>query len=303
MTGYLDFYIATQEDFEDIFKLLDMVAWGETREDITRIMRNSNHKYISVIDKETAEMVGITLAASFGQIGIIGHVIVKPEYRGMGIGQELMKEAMKILQFQGCTTIKLDAVKLAKTLYKRVGFVFEMNSLRYKINIEKPSDLDNLIAKTKKYDQKFPVSNCKEDDLAVILEADKVFFGGNREDFLSPLFEEHPDFTFITRDKDNSLTGYLFGTFQNKVLKLRAGIADSFESTMDLIRAALVTAKTKGDIQTIGLGILENSKSGIKILKELGFKQTSYSLRMYYGEKTSATTNPLIFAIGDPAKG
>ena len=65
----------------------------------------------------------------------------------------------------------------------------------------------------------------------------------------------------------------------------------------------IIAAKTKDEIQTIALGILENSTWGIKALKELGFEQTSYSLRMYYGVKTPATTNPVIFAIGDPAKG
>jgi len=303
MVENLDFYIATREDFEDVYKLIDLTGWGESRDDIKRALVNPSNKYITIINNETAEMIGITLAASFGQIGVIGHVIVKPNYRDMGIGQELMNEAMKILQFQGCKTIKLDAVEEAKTLYERVGFIFELNSLRYKINIDGPTYLDDLIAKTKKYEQKFPVFNCKEDDLAQIFEADKELFGGNRQDFLFSLFEDFPDFSFITRDKDDFLAGYLFGTFQNGVLKLRAGIADSFETTMDLIRAALITAKTKGENQTIALGILENSKWGIKALKELGFEQTSYSLRMYYGVKTPATTNPVIFAIGDPAKG
>ncbi|MCG3252946.1 MAG: GNAT family N-acetyltransferase [Candidatus Heimdallarchaeota archaeon] len=303
MTGNLDFYIATLEDFEDIYKLIDLTGWGEARDDIKRTMLNPNSTYITVIDNETAEMIGITLAVSFGQIGVIGHVIVNPNFRGMGIGQELMNEAMRILEFQGCKTIKLDAVEKAKTLYERVGFVFELNSLRYKITIENPSNLNDLITKTKKYEQKFPVINCKEDDLVQIIEADKEFFGGNRENLLFPLFEDFPEFSFITRDKDDSLAGYLFGTFQNGVLKLRIGIADSFESTMDLLRAALEAVKTKEEVQTIALGILENSIWGIKVLKELGFEQTSYSLRMYYGVKTPATTNPEIFAIGDPAKG
>jgi len=303
MTGNLDFYITTQEDFEDIYKLIDLTGWDEARDDIKRTMLNPNSTYIAVIDNETAEMIGITLAVSFGHIGVIGHVIVNPNFRGMGIGQELMNEAIRILEFQGCKTIKLDAVEKAKTLYERVGFVFELNSLRYKINIENPSNLNDLITKTKKFEQKFSVFNCKEDDLVQIIEADKEFFGGNREKLLFPLFEDFPEFSFITRDKDDSLVGYLFGTLQNGVLKLRAGVADSFETTMDLLRAALEAAKTKEEVQTIALGILENSIWGIKALKELGFEQTSCSLRMYYGVKTPATTNPVIFAIGDPAKG
>ena len=303
MSEHLDFYITTRDDFEDIYNIIDFTGWGEARNDIKRTMQNPNNTYIAVIDNETAALIGITFAASFGSIGVIGHVIVKPNYRGMGIGEELMNEAMRILEFQGCKTIKLDAVEKAKTLYERVGFIFELNSLRYKINIEKPSNLDELITKTKKYDQKFPVLNCKEEDLVQIIDADKEFFGGNRESFLFPLFEDFPELSFITRDKDDFLAGYLFGTFQNGVLKLRAGIANSFDTTMDLLRAALKTAKSKGEVQTIALGILENSKWGIKVLEELRFVQTSYSLRMFYGVKTPATTNPVIFAIGDPAKG
>ncbi|MHA1156732.1 MAG: hypothetical protein ACTSQK_11550, partial [Candidatus Heimdallarchaeota archaeon] len=57
------------------------------------------------------------------------------------------------------------------------------------------------------------------------------------------------------------------------------------------------------EIEGVSIGLLENTKWGIKAMDALGFNKTSYSLRMYSGDKTEGTINPAYFAIGHPAKG
>lgn len=303
MIENLDFYKANLDDLISIFKIIEITGWGETIQDIERVLRNPNNKYITVVDRVTGEMVGITLAVSNGTIGFIGHVVVLPEFRGMGIGEELMIEAINHLQFCGCKTIKLDAVDKAKTLYERVGFSFELNSLRYQYEITKTNTLEKLILNLNIYDQEFPVFNAKEDELADIFNADKEYFGADREALLQAFFNEYPELTFIIKNTNDFLAGYSFGSYQNGILKIRASISDSINTTVNLITAAISVLKDDKKLKSIKIGILENSKFGIQTLEELGFIKTSFSLRMYWGEKTSATTHPAIFAIGDPAKG
>ncbi|NHK30517.1 MAG: GNAT family N-acetyltransferase [Asgard group archaeon] len=303
MIENLDFYIANLDDLVSIFKIIDITGWGETIQDIENVLKNPNNTYVTVVDRISGEMVGITLAVSYGTIGFIGHVIVLPKYRGMGIGKELMIEAINHLQFSGCKTIKLDAVDKALSLYERVGFIFELNSLRYQYEITETNTLEKLILQLKLYDHEFAVFNTKEDDLVDIFNADKKFFGADREVLLQTFFDEYPELAFIIKDANDLLVGYSFGSYQNGILKIRSSISDSVNTTANLILAAISSLKADKNLKSIKIGILENNKYGLQTLEELGFIKTSFSLRMYWGEKTSATTHPGIFAIGDPAKG
>ncbi|NHJ40007.1 MAG: GNAT family N-acetyltransferase [Asgard group archaeon] len=303
MINNLDFYKANLNDLNNIFKIIDITGWGETIQDIQRVLKNPYNKYITVVDRESGEMIGITLAVSYGTTGFIGHVVVLPEYRGMGIGKELMIEAINHLKFNGCKTIKLDAVDKARSLYERVGFRFELNSLRYQFEITQTKTLDNLINKLNEYKLDFPVLEANDNDLEEILIADKEFFGANREALLISFFNDYPELTFIAKDMNNKLVGYCFGQYQNGILKIRIGIGDSIKTIVNLIKEAIITLKDKKAINFVKIGLLENSNFKPNILEDLGFIKTSFSLRMFWGEKTSSTTNPAIFAIGDPAKG
>ncbi|HUU77593.1 MAG TPA: GNAT family N-acetyltransferase [candidate division Zixibacteria bacterium] len=302
MIERLDFSYGTMDDFSSIFKLLEITGWGETEDDIRRVINNPDNKYILLCTPE-GEAIAVTLAVKNGTLGFIGHVIVMPKFRGMGIGQEIMIEAINYLEHNGCKTIKLDAVKEAQTLYERVGFQFELNSLRFKLDLSTEEKITSYKNKRKEFNQIYPVHNIKEDDLSQVFELDSEIFECNRDNLLFSLFEEFPEYSFITRDTKDFLVGYSFGIYKNNILIIRAGVSDSIETTVNLIDAAITTAQSMNKVDFISIGIPENSKWVVDVVKKLGFEQTSYSLRMYRGEKTTATINPAIFAIGDPAKG
>ena len=42
----LDFSQGTEKDFNDIFKIIDSVGWGETKEDIIRALKNPDNEYV-----------------------------------------------------------------------------------------------------------------------------------------------------------------------------------------------------------------------------------------------------------------
>lgn len=303
MTGNIEFFTGTMDDLEEIFEIIDLTGWGERVEDIRSVIRNPDNHYITAIDAESNQMIGIILAVRNGEFGYIAHVIVRPEYRKMGIGQELMNEGMAYLKDHGCLTVKLDAVPNAITLYERVGFKPELKSWRLLLDISSDSLYETYQKKREKLGKKLQVFKTKECDLAQVLENDLEIFGANRRNLLMTYFELYPDYAFLTRDKDDNITGYLFGLYKNGCLTLKAGVCDSKETCASLIDTAIITVKEKESVQSIYLGTVENSRFGLEVLDALGFKQTKYSLRMYYGKKAETANNPAIFAIGDPAKG
>lgn len=302
MSERLDFVYGERDDYKDIFRIAETPGWGETLNDIQRYLRNPHHKYILLVNPEGV-VIAVTLTVAYGEVGFIGHVIVVPEMQGMGIGQEIMIEATNYLLHNGCKTIKLDAVQKAQKLYERVGYVFELNSLRFYLDVSTEKKITQFKEKRKEYTKKFPVHNVKEDDLSEILTADEEMFGCNREGLLKILFEDFSEYAFITKDTNDFLAGYSFGVVENKILRIRAGLSDSLETTINLIDAAIITALEAHEIEGVSIGMVENTKWGVKAMDSLGFERTGYSLRMYTGEKTEATNNPSYFAIGHPAKG
>ena len=302
MSERLDFVYGERDDLEDIFRIVDLTGWGETKDDLRRYLRNPHHKYIMIVDPEGV-IIAVTLTVAYGPVGFIGHVIVDPEFRGMGIGQEIMIEAVNYLKYQGCKTIKLDAVQKARSLYERVGFQFENNSLRYYLDLSNEEKIKRFTEKKKQYTKSFPIHNMKECDLTEVLEADEELFGCSREGLLKILFEEYPELAFITKDTNEFLAGYSFGVVENKILRIRAGLSDSLETTINLINIAISVALEKHDIEGVSIGMVENTQFGVKAMEELGFEKTGYSFRMYYGEKSEATIHSSFFAIGHPAKG
>jgi len=302
MAERLDFVRATMDDVSDIFDIIDLTGWDETFNDIKQALLNPHNAYLTVVDPDSGEFIGIVLTVNLGKVGFIGHVVVKPEYRNMGIGQELMKEAVSFLSREGCTTIKLDAVPLARTLYERVGFQCEVNSYRYVLPVPSSEVLSARLAKLPQQEQP-QISSMKESDFPKVLEIDREIFGANREPFLFTLYEEYPDYAFLASDPSGLIVGYLFGSTHKGILKLRAGISNSQATTVGLIRQALQRFCEEPAVEQIKIGFLETSATAKAAMSFFGFQEQSHSFRMFLGEKSRATTSPSIFAIGDPAKG
>jgi hypothetical protein len=51
------------------------------------------------------------------------------------------------------------------------------------------------------------------------------------------------------------------------------------------------------------IGVLEDNKEALEILRKHGFKETSFSWRMLYGKDTEATLSRHLYAICCPARG
>jgi len=133
----------TEKNFEFIVGLdkWEMMRMGDNYKEI------ATQKYLEELDKNN----GITLVAEIdGKIigcgmavplsksalaaekykdkylkaGVINNVFVEKEYRGRGIGSEIITELEKYLKSRGCSNVRLDvfAPNPARTVYEKLGY-------------------------------------------------------------------------------------------------------------------------------------------------------------------------------------
>jgi len=70
-------------------------------------------------------VVATSVATRYGHTGWIGHVFVRRELRGHGLGSRMTSIALDVLQRAGCDTILLAATDLGRPIYERLGFRVE----------------------------------------------------------------------------------------------------------------------------------------------------------------------------------
>jgi ribosomal protein S18 acetylase RimI-like enzyme len=127
---------STIEDFEQVYVLLPQL-WPDAklnknklRLSFKRALNSEHQHYLCAVDKKEV-IIGfcsLSMRSSLWQQGSIAHIdeiIVDQEYRGRGIGTQLMTKAMKIADKIGCARIELESAfhrKQAHDFYKRLGF-------------------------------------------------------------------------------------------------------------------------------------------------------------------------------------
>lgn len=129
-----------------------------------------------VAESEEAR-AGICVAPSYGATGFIGELIVRPGFRGRGLGQHLLDWAIDDLTRRSARAIFLDGVSRAVPLYERAGFRKVCRSLRF---------LGVLPAGVAPGTR--PV---EADDLPAIVALDREVFGTDRGFFLAQCLAAH----------------------------------------------------------------------------------------------------------------
>lgn len=262
--------------------------WNDRLEDIKRMFDfEPAGCFIAEVDKKS---VGHAFAIRYGKLGWIGLLIVKTEYRRMGIGRLLMEKARGCLLECGAETVKLEAVPEISGLYRGLGFEDEYDSLRFKgINENLPVQSNGLI------------ELMTERDLEELAKFDAGFFGADRIRVLAQLFQEYPQFCFVARSCSR-IAGYVMCRKALVGCKLGPWVCDPGKP--NVAKQLLVHCLTELEPRSeVFVGVPSVNTSSIRILEQLGFAKYSYSVRMRYGEPLKNECVKGVFAIGGPMKG
>jgi len=278
-----------KRDIEFAVKSCQTIGWGYLPSDFERYLKSEPGG--SFVAEENGKPIGHVFSISYGEIGWIGMLVVLPEFRGNGVGAFLTKTAINHLRSVGVKTIWLESVPKAISLYQRLGFkdVFDCLRLRKsrEIGLKGSSRGEVEIMKTQHINK--------------IASFDAAYYGANRAKTISLLYHENPGLCLVKRT-GTRLLGYAMCRRTETGYRIGPCTCDPDrpEAAEELLTHCIARL---GDKTDISVGTPSLCRSGLRVLKRLGFETRSSSLRMYLGEPGRQGDPRGIFAIGGPEKG
>jgi hypothetical protein len=213
----------------------------------------------------------------------IGMVLVDPDYRRQGIGIQLLKEALEILQSD--ETVKLDATPAGREVYLKLNFVDEYRLSRMNAVVD--------VAKLKSSYAR-PL---QKKDLKSLTAFDQEIFGADRQSLLEWMWEAAPQYAFII--EENGIQGYCLGRHGYNFTHIGPVIADNFIIAKNLVSAALQNCMDK----PIVLDVLHFDEQWLAWLADIGFDEQRNFIRMYRGTNSFHAVPQKQYAILGPEFG
>jgi len=271
------------DDIADGLKLCRKAKWNQLEADWQIFLHNSPDACMVATYKE--QIVGTVTTIRYGHsFSWIGMVLVDPDFRQQGIGQQLLQKALQLLQSE--ETVKLDATPQGREVYLKMNFVDEYPISR--MNMLHAEQIFHLtIARA-----------ILKDDLPLLIKFDSKIFGADRSSLLNWMREKAPGFAFLI-EEGNEIKGYSMGRYGHDFIHIGPVIAENISIAKDLVYAAL--NKCAGS--PVILDILHFEPEWIAWLKEIGFTEQRNFIRMFRGTNRFRGAPENQFAIIGPEFG
>lgn len=214
----------------------------------------------------------------------IGMLLVDPAHQRKGIGKQLLKEVLMILENE--ETVKLDATPAGRELYLHLDFEDEYPMVR----MQAIAGILNL-----------PDSQARplqKNELIKLFEPDKIVFGAKREPVLRWLWEGAKEYAFVIEENDR-VTGYCLGRRGYKFSQIGPVIADNIHFAKHLVTAALNNCEGQPAI----VDALCYHSEWIEWLKQIGFTEQRSFIRMFKGPNRFPGIPGKQYAIAGPEYG
>jgi predicted N-acetyltransferase YhbS len=274
----------TPEDLGLCVGLFGMVGWGNTADDVRRMLSyEPGGCFVATVG---GVGVGIVASTSYGGVGFVGNLIVRPDHRGRGIGASLMRTAITHLLDNGARSVRLDSVPKAVPLYRRLRFREEYPSLRFT-----------------GAGRRLPwegVERMTPADLLEVMELDRRYFGAQRGRILERVLLDFPGLCFMVRE-GSGIVGYIMAKVGEGVYRIGPWICEP--GRPEVAESLLHRLMSEADGQRLWAGVPGVNEASAEMLKGKGFESLPSSLRMCYGECEPMGDPRGVFGVGAPDKG
>jgi GNAT superfamily N-acetyltransferase len=181
-------------DLEALHGVISTTGWGITRESLQAIQAWDPGAYL-VAEDPAGRALGTVFGLRWRRTAWVGHLVVRPDCRGGGVGQALFGRALERVLAIGCRPVYLTATAMGEPLYAKFGLVADGGWSRWSGTAEAGP------AKG--------VQVMKAADLEDVVRFDAERFGDDRGAALRWLLAAYPGEGRILRRPDGSLGGYL----------------------------------------------------------------------------------------------
>ena len=191
----------TEGDIAAGMRLKELAGWNQTEADWKRFLAAGREGcFVAEVDGVVRGTAATIVYG--GRFAWVGMVLVDPEFRGQGIGTELLEKCIEHLDSLRVPCIKLDATPLGKPVYEKLGFSTEYELERWTL---KRATSESARGKPAETWEAMPVSLFE-----FILKADGEAFGADRSGILRAVNAEEPRFTDGLWNA-GGMEGYAFG--------------------------------------------------------------------------------------------
>jgi len=212
--------------------------------------------------KINGEIVGTVSVVKYSKdFAFVGLYIVKPDFRGKGIGLQL---AQFVERKFGNLTLGLDGVVSMQQKYEQDGFSFAHNNTRY-----------SGIAQGKLSNRCLPI---RKDDLTEVAVFDSKFFPAKRTKLLERWFFQKDAHTFMIRkDESRAISGYGVVRKCFKGYKVGPLFAEDAETAELLLNS--LSLRISGE--EVFLDVPEPNVEGVQLANSKGMQPVFSTVRMY----------------------
>jgi ribosomal protein S18 acetylase RimI-like enzyme len=264
-------------DLDRILELRSVVRWSADPRafDLLRGVRAARWSVAEAPDGTLAGMVG---AVPLGDIGILCHLAVHDEYRGLGLGALLSSWAVAYLRSRGAETVRLYSTRRAEGLYRSLDFeeitprtVYRLEEGARRLRV--PEQVDGHRVETLTFG-----------DLPELYGVDRWSYGADRSALLFATLRLHPGRGLVARDASGRIKGYLIRSALGRATRFGPLVASTPDVACLLLANALsATGASPVQVTVPGpAGCPSHS-----LLQEFGFEGTEDRLRMELGEAKS----------------
>jgi GNAT superfamily N-acetyltransferase len=279
----------SHDDIPLAIRLKDQAGWNQTEADWQRFLDMQPDG--SFVAEWNGRAVGTTVTCVFGSVAWVAMVLVEPEYRRRGIGKALMSHALKFLDAQGVSSVRLDATALGKPLYEKLGFVMEYELSRYE-GLPKPGVPANL----KLGPAQGRSGPAKVEDWPQVMQLDREITGADRSKFLSRLFSEEPEAIRVIRSR-TQIVGFLASRAGARARQIGPCLG-----TPEAGLTLLADAVSRYAGTCVFIDIPKQNQAAINAAKDLGLSVQRQLVRMRRGRPVAERTDH-IWASSGPELG
>jgi GNAT superfamily N-acetyltransferase len=288
----------THADVPAGLQLCRIAGWNQLAADWELLLNLGPGRAAVRDDKVVGTVTTVKYEKRFAWIGM---VLVHPSVRSQGIGSQLLKEALNVLD--DVPSARLDATPQGRPVYQRLGFLDEYELCR--MQITSASSWESEISGAsgdKGWDTQEGSLQCRpilSSDMPAVVDADRQYFGADRERILRWAWQQAPEYAWSV-DSSSGTEGYCFGRRGFNFDQIGPVQARTEAIARRLVRACLSAKKTG---RAIVIDPMHHSVSWLAWLQQIGFVHQRPFMRMYLGENRYPGNPSRLWSIFGPEFG